>query len=89
VPHCIEVAIEEWAERENGVTVIHARLFVEREGHKAIVIGKGGAVLRDIGTHARKQIEAMLEGPVYLELQVGVRPDWRRSAEETKRLGYA
>lgn len=89
VPHGIEVAIEEWAERENGVTVIHARLFVEREGHKAIVIGKGGAVLRDIGTHARKQIESMLEGPVYLELQVGVRPDWRRSAEETKRLGYA
>lgn len=88
IPHGIEVAVETWAVRDNGVTVIGARLFVEREGHKAIVIGKGGAVLKAIGTRARREIEAMLDGPVYLELHVGVRPDWRRSAAETKRLGY-
>ena len=88
VPHGIEVMVEQWAVRENGVTVIGARLFVEREGHKAIVIGKGGAVLKGIGTRARQEIEKMLEGPVYLELQVGVRPDWRRSAEGTKRMGF-
>ncbi len=88
VPHGIEVVVETWALRDNGVTVIGARLLVEREGHKPIVIGKGGAVLKAIGTRARRDIEALLEGPVYLELQVGVRPGWRRSAAETKRLGY-
>jgi GTPase len=62
---------------------------VERESHKPIVIGKGGQMLKQIGSAARVEIEKMLEKPVYLELRVKVRKDWRKDEQEVRRLGYS
>ncbi len=88
VPHAVAVRIESWAEREDGLTEIHATLFVERESQKGIVIGEGGSRLREIGTKARLEIEKMLGGKVFLELWVKVMPHWRREKAALKRLGY-
>lgn len=88
VPHGLEVQIEDWKTREDGLVQIGAKLFVERPGHKAIVIGKGGQMLKTIGTAARKEIERALETRVFLELFVTVKPHWRRSSVEVRRLGF-
>jgi GTP-binding protein Era len=88
VPHGIEVLIEEWTVRPGGVTYDEATLIVEREGHKAIVLGKGGAMIRRIGSAARREIEAMVGAKVFLDLHVVVRADWRRDKGEVRSLGY-
>lgn len=88
IPHGIEVVIEEWQVREDGLLTIRANLIVERENHKAIVIGRGGSMLQRIGSTARKEIEILVEGKVYLEIHVLVREDWRRNAGLVKGLGY-
>lgn len=88
VPHGIAVEIEEFKERANAPTYIAATLFVERETHKGIVIGKGGQMLKRIGTAARTEIAKLLEQPVYLELHIKVRKDWRKSEGDVRRLGY-
>ncbi|MBI3763247.1 MAG: GTPase Era [Chloroflexi bacterium] len=88
VPHGIAVEIEEFDETDPGRIRIEAAIFVERESHKGIVIGKGGAMLKAIGTEARKEIEALVESPVYLQLRVKVREDWRKNGAEVQRLGY-
>jgi GTP-binding protein Era len=88
VPHGVAVEITEFQERPNGATYIAARLYVERESHKAIVIGKGGSMLKQIGSSARAEIAALLEGQVFLDLHVKVRPDWRKDEREVQRLGY-
>ncbi len=88
VPHGIEVSLEEWSRREDGFLRIAAKVFVEREGHKAIVIGRHGAMLKAIGTRARREIEALLGERVFLELFVSVRPGWRGDAADVKRMGY-
>jgi GTPase len=82
IPHAISVEIEEMNERS-----IRALLLVETESQKQIVVGKGGAVVKDIGTRARPEIEALLGGQVYLELVVKVRPRWRRDEATLDRLG--
>lgn len=88
VPHGIEVLIEEWARREDGLLRISAKLLVERERHKAIVIGEGGQMIKQIGSQARRQIEKLLETRVFLELFVAVRSDWRKQPSEVRRLGF-
>ncbi|MDW8104817.1 MAG: GTPase Era [Armatimonadota bacterium] len=88
IPYSIAVRVTDWEERENGVQYIRAELIVEREGHKAIVIGKGGQMLKQIGQEARKQLELFLGSKVYLELVVKVMPDWRRDPRALRELGY-
>jgi GTP-binding protein Era len=88
VPHCIAVRIDEYKERDEHGAYIAATLFVERDSQKGIVIGKGGAILREIGVMARKGIEAMSGRKVYLELKVKVLPGWRNDLKAIKRLGF-
>ena len=82
VPHAISVEIEEMGEK-----VIRALLVVETESQKQIVVGKGGGIVRDIGTRARPEIEDLVGHPVFLELVVKVRPRWRRDEAMLQRLG--
>ncbi len=78
VPHSVAVLIEHWVDLE-GLSRVAAAIYVEREGQKAIIIGKGGAMLKRIGTAARQQMEALLGRRFYLELFVKVRPKWKRT----------
>jgi GTPase len=82
VPHAISVEIEELDDK-----VLRANLLVETDSQKQILVGKGGSMVRDIGTRARPEIEALLGNPVYLELMVKVRPRWRRDETTLERLG--
>jgi GTP-binding protein Era len=82
VPHAISVEVEEIEDR-----VVRASILVETESQKQIVVGKGGAVVREIGTRARPEVEALLGHRVFLELRVKVRPRWRRDAATLERLG--
>lgn len=88
VPHSIAVRIDEYNEREDSGAYIAATLFVERESQKGIVIGKGGSMIREIGTLARKGIEAMSARSVYLDLRVKVQPNWRTDEDALRRFGY-
>lgn len=88
VPHAVEVVIESWEERTNGVLYIEAFVLVEKESQKGIVIGAKGSMLKQIGQDARKDIEALLERKVYLDLRVKVRAKWREDERELRRLGY-
>jgi GTP-binding protein Era len=88
LPYGTAVQIDEFKERENGVTYIRATIYVERDSHKRIVIGRKGAQLRQIGAAARKEIENLVQGQVYLDLWVKVEANWRRDDAALKRLGY-
>ena len=68
---------------------VSANIIVERDSHKRIIIGANGKQLQEIGRAARKEIETMLEGKVFLELWVKVQPKWRRDEKALKRLGYS
>jgi GTPase len=82
VPHAISAEVAEVDEQ-----VVRATVFVETESQKQIVVGRGGSVVKQIGTRARPEIELVLGRPVYLELQVKTRPKWRRDAAMLERLG--
>ena len=82
VPHAISVEVEEVDEK-----VVRASLYVETESQKQIVVGKGGSVVKEIGVRARPEIEHLLGHPVFLELQVKVKPKWRRDERLLERLG--
>jgi GTP-binding protein Era len=82
VPHSITAEVEELEER-----VVRAAVYVEAESQKQILVGKGGSMVREIGTRARPEVEALLGHPVFLELQVKVRPKWRRDERMLERLG--
>ena len=82
VPHAISVEVEEIGEK-----VIRANLYVETESQKQIVVGKGGSLVKQIGTRARPEIEHLLGHPVFLELHVKVQPKWRRDDRLLERLG--
>jgi GTP-binding protein Era len=93
LPHSIAVVVEEMALREDRpedkpLLDIHANMFVERSSQKGIVIGHKGARLREVGTRARTQIEAMLGTPVYLDLHVKIAKDWQRDPKQLRRLGF-
>jgi GTP-binding protein Era len=89
VPHSIAVMVEEIRRRDDDDLVdIEAVIFVERESQKGIVIGKGGRVIREIGTRARVDIEPLLGNKVFLELRVKVEKDWSKNPEFIKRLQY-
>jgi GTP-binding protein Era len=82
VPHAITVKVEELEER-----AVRAALYVETESQKQIVVGKAGSMVRRIGTEARPEIEALLGRTIFLDLQVKVRPRWRRDEAMLERLG--
>ena len=82
VPHAISVEVDELTDK-----VVRANVLVETDSQKQIVVGKGGSMIKEVGTRARPEIEALLGHPVYLELQVKVRPHWRRDDTILQRLG--
>ncbi len=94
LPHSLAVVIEEIREREGRTEKqgemldVHALLYVERPSQKGIVIGKGGARLREVGTVARKQIEKLLGVKIFLDLHVKVAKDWQRDPKQLGRLGF-
>ena len=93
LPHSIAVVVEEMGLREGRpddkpLLDIHANLYVERDSQKGIMIGHKGARLREVGTAARKQIEALLGTPVYLDLHVKIAKDWQRDPRQLRKLGF-
>ncbi len=88
VPHGIGVEMMAIRQVSEELTEIHATIYCEREGHKGIIIGRQGAMLRQIGTEAREDIERLLNTHVNLKLWVKVRPDWRNNASDLRTLGY-
>jgi GTP-binding protein Era len=93
LPHSLAVVVEEMAPREGRpegrpLLDIHANVYIERQSQKAIVIGSKGARLKHVGTVARKQIEALLGTPVYLDLHVKVAKDWQRDPKQLRKLGF-
>jgi GTP-binding protein Era len=82
VPHAVSAEVEEIEDK-----VVRANVFVETESQKQILVGKGGSMVRQIGTRARPEIEALLGRKVFLDLQVKVRPKWRRDEAMLERLG--
>jgi GTP-binding protein Era len=93
LPHSIAVTIEEMLPREDRpadkpLLDVYATIHVERDSQKAIILGKGGSRLRDVGTTARKQIEVLLGTPIYLDLRVTVAANWQRDPKQLKKLGF-
>jgi GTP-binding protein Era len=88
VPHAVAVVVDEFKERENNTFYVAASVFVEKDSQKGIIIGRGGQMLREIGTAARREIERMVGGRVYLDLRVRVRKGWRQSERDVQRMGY-
>lgn len=86
IPHGIAVSVDEFTERGEKGAYIYATVIVERESHKSIVIGKGGSMLKKIGSTARKEIEVMSGRKVFLELRVKVRKNWREDERSVKQL---
>ncbi len=82
VPHAVTVEVEEIEEGR-----VRALIYVETESQKGILVGKKGSMVREIGTRARPEVEALLGQRVFLELQVKVRPKWRRDPRMLERLG--
>ena len=87
LPHAVEVALDELAERADGLIEISAQIWVETDSQKAILIGKRGRMVREVGTAARKELERELGAKVFLDLQVRVRERWRRDESLLDRLG--
>lgn len=87
VPYSSAVLIEDFKEREPK-TYIRATIYVEKESQKSIIVGKGGEMLRKVGESARPEIEQFVQHPVYLELWVKVRENWRRNERDLRELGY-
>lgn len=89
VPHSVAVIVEQVAPREGGELVdVEAVIYVERESQKGIIVGKGGRMVKEIGTRARKDIEHLLGSKIFLDLRVKVEKDWSKNPEFIKRLNY-
>jgi GTP-binding protein Era len=88
LPHSLVVRVEDMEQRENGLIDIQAEAVVERNSQKGIVIGKGGSLIRDAGTEARLELEALLGARVHLDLRVVVEKDWQRRPQILDRLGF-
>ena len=88
VPHGIAVVIDTFKERSDDLTSIEASIITEKESHKGIIIGKGGSMLKKIGSDARRDIEEMTGTRVFLKLFVKVRKNWRDSESDLRDYGY-
>ncbi len=87
IPHGTAVTIEEWREEKNLVS-IRAEIYCEKASHKGIIIGKGGSLIKKIGSYARRDIEQMLDSRVYLDLYVRVKENWRDSGFNISDFGF-
>lgn len=87
MPHSLAVTLDEIVEGETKPT-LHVSLWVERDSQKGIVIGKGGSMLKTIGSKARQEIEKLLDSPVHLAIQVRIAKDWQRDAKQLGKLGF-
>jgi GTPase len=87
VPHAVEVVLEEVERRDDGLVALHAQVWVETPSQKGILVGKGGRMVREIGTAARRELERELGARVFLDLQVRVREHWRRDEALLDRIG--
>jgi GTPase len=90
LPHSIAVVVEEMGPREgrDNLIDVHAIMYVERPSQKAIVLGAKGARLKEVGSTARRQLEALLGSQVYLDLRIKVAKDWQRDPRQLRRLGF-
>jgi GTP-binding protein Era len=88
VPHAAAVVVDEWKERVGGNLYISATIYVERDSQKGILIGREGKMLKAISTAARREIEALVGAPIFLEVWVKVSRDWRKKDRELERFGY-
>jgi len=88
LPHAVAVEVVQWNERKDGIIAISCNIYIEREGQKAIIIGKGGTMVKAIGTAARIDIEKLLNTKVFLEIWVKVKKDWRDDTRLLQELGY-
>jgi GTP-binding protein Era len=88
IPHFLAVYIDEIRPRSPRLSYIRAVILVERQSQKAIVVGRDGGVLKEIGRLAREEIEGLLEKKVFLETEVKVRPGWREDTEILRQLGH-
>jgi len=88
LPHSLAVVVEDITTQDNGVVRVEARVYVERESQKGMVIGKGGSMLAAVGAEARRDLEAMLGASVFLDLRVRVEKDWQRRDQLLDRLGF-
>ena len=89
VPHSVAVVVDEMKEDEKGTLQIYATIFVERTSHKAIVIGKGGEMMKKIGQLAREDIERFLSRHVFLNIWVKVYQKWKKDPEALREMGYS
>ena len=89
LPYALAVEVVEFDEKDPAITRIRANLVIERASQKPIVIGKGGAVIKKIGTRARKEIERLLGGKVHLALWVKIEPKWQKRPKRLESLGYS
>lgn len=87
VPYSTEVIVEKFDEKDNSIHIM-AVIYVERDSQKGILIGRGGSMLKKVGTQARQDIERFFEKSVYLELFVKVEPDWRNRESKLRQFGY-
>ena len=87
IPHGTAVTIEEWREEGNLIS-IRAEIYCEKASHKGIIIGKGGSLIKKIGSYARQDIEKMLDSRVYLDLYVRVKENWRDSNFNISDFGF-
>ena len=87
IPHSVAVKVENYFEQED-IDKIYASIYCETKSQKGILIGKGGSMLKKIGTEARKELETITEKKVYLELNVKVEKDWRKKQSSLKNFGY-
>lgn len=88
LPHSLAATVDDREVRDDGLLELYASIYVERDSQKGIVIGKGGARLRDVGEKARHEIEALLGRRVYLSLRVKVLKEWQRDAKALGKLGF-
>jgi GTP-binding protein Era len=88
VPHCVAVQVESYEERPENKAYIEAIIFVERDSQKGILVGKGGEMIKNIGTRSRQEIEAMSGRKIFLNLKVKVNKNWRNSPDALSLLGY-
>jgi GTP-binding protein Era len=91
LPHSIAVVVEEMAprpDRADGLIDVYAHLFLERDSQKGIVIGHKGSRLKAVGAQARRNIEALLGSPVYLDLHIKIAKEWQRDPRQLRRLGF-